>query len=67
MPNWAWNRDNYLENKLQKIFLQRKWFDAPKEINMQNFEIYDLDIPEISSTLARTRIKTNCKVSFYFL
>ena len=62
MPNWSWNINQYLENDLKKIFLNRKWFILPKNINMKNYIVLDLDILEVSSTIARQAIKTKQKV-----
>lgn len=62
MPNWVWNRDKYLENELKKIFINRKWFQIPEKIDMQNYQIYDLSILEISSTIVREMIKNKIKV-----
>lgn len=62
MPNWVWNRDKYLENELKKIFINRKWFQIPGKIDMQNYQIYDLSILEVSSTIVREMIKNKIKV-----
>ncbi len=62
MPNWVWNKDNYLEQHLKKIFLMRKGFDVPEMKNFQNFEILDFDILEISSTTVREMIKNKLRV-----
>ncbi len=62
MPNWSWNINHYLENDLKKIFLNRKWFILPKNIAMKNYIVLDLDILEVSSTMARQAIKTKQSV-----
>ncbi len=62
MPNWTGNTDKYLEKKLKKIFILRKWFLIPDEIDMENYEILDLDILEISSTLVREMLKNKLQV-----
>lgn len=62
MPNWAWNIDKYLEEKLKKIFLMRKWYKIPDMSFMDNFEIIDLDIIEISSTTVREMLKNKLNV-----
>lgn len=54
MSTWDWNKDCYIEHKLKKIFLTRKWYEVPKDLNMSNYEIINLDTPEVSSTLARS-------------
>lgn len=59
MPNWRFNNDRYIEDKLKKIFLKRAWYGIPIEIkNMQNYVLLDFDIPQISSTMVRNMIKT---------
>ncbi len=62
MPNRVWNKDKYIENNLKKIFINRKWFSLPEEINMQNYQIFDLNILEISSTTVREMIKNKMRV-----
>ena len=62
MPKWTGNTDKYLEKKLKKIFILRKWFLIPDEIDMENYEILDLDILEISSTLVREMLKNKLQV-----
>ena len=62
MPNWSWNINHYLEIDLKKIFLNRKWFILPKNIAMKNYIVLDLDILEVSSTMARQAIKTKQSV-----
>ncbi|MGE4443732.1 MAG: nicotinate-nicotinamide nucleotide adenylyltransferase [Candidatus Altimarinota bacterium] len=62
MPKWTGNTDKYLEKKLKKIFLLRKGFLLPDEIDMENYEILDLDILEISSTLVREMLKNKLQV-----
>lgn len=63
MPKWTWNKEKYLEIKLKKIFLMRKWFLLPENIDMENYLILDLDIIDISSTLVREMLKNKWKVS----
>lgn len=63
IPNWTWNKDKYLETKLKKIFLLRKWFTLPENIDMENYLILDLDIIEVSSTLVREILKNKWEVS----
>ncbi|MDD2908014.1 MAG: nicotinate-nicotinamide nucleotide adenylyltransferase [Candidatus Gracilibacteria bacterium] len=62
MPNRVGNENKYIENKLKKIFINRKGFLLPKEIDMQNYQIFDLDILEISSTTVREMIKNKMRV-----
>lgn len=62
MPNRIWNKDRYIEEKLKKIFILRKWFLLPEEIDMQNYFMYDLDILEISSTTVREMLKNKLQV-----
>lgn len=62
MPTRIGNEHGYIQNGLRKIFVQRKWFQIPKNLNMQNYIILDLDILEISSTTVREMIKNKLKV-----
>ena len=62
MPNRIWNESKYIENNLKKIFINRKWFSLPEELNMQNYQIFDLNILEISSTTVREMIKNKMRV-----
>lgn len=62
MHNWTGNKEKYLEIKLKKIFLMRKWFLLPEDINMKNYEILDLDILEVSSTIVREMLKKKLQV-----
>lgn len=62
MPNRIWNTDKYIENKLKKIFIKRKWFLVPENIDMQNYMMLDLEILEISSTTVREMIKNKMRV-----
>jgi len=62
MPNRVWNDEKYIENKLKKIFINRKWFLLPENIDMQNYQIFDLNILEISSTTVREMIKNKMRV-----
>lgn len=62
MPNWVWNTEKYIENKLKKIFIKRKGFEVPINLEMQNFKILDLEILEISSTTVREMIKNKMRV-----
>lgn len=63
MPNRVWNTNRYIEEKLKKIFILRKWFLLPEKIDMKNYFMYDLDILEISSTTIREMIKNKLKVN----
>ena len=47
---------------MKKIFLNRKWFILPKNIAIKNYIVLDLDILEVSSTMARQAIKTKQSV-----
>lgn len=58
-----WNEDGYIEKVLKKIFIQRRWFEVPKNFNMQNYIILSLNIPEVSSTIVREMIKNKQKVA----
>lgn len=62
MPNRVWNTEKYIENKLKKIFINRKGFAIPKKLDMENYQIFDLNILEISSTTVREIIKNKMKV-----
>jgi len=62
MPNRVWNDEKYIENKLKKIFINRKWFLLPENIDMQNYQIFDLNILEISSTTVREMIKNKMRI-----
>lgn len=62
MPNRLWNTNKYIENKLKKIFIKRKWFLVPENIDMQNYTMLDLEILEISSTTVREMIKNKMKI-----
>lgn len=62
MSHWSGNKDKYLEQKLKKIFLMRKGFEIPQMQGFKNFEIFDPDILEISSTTVRQMIKNGLKV-----
>lgn len=62
MPNRVWNDEKYIENKLKKIFINRKGFAIPKELDMENYQIFDLNILEISSTTVREMIKNKMRV-----
>ncbi len=63
MPNRVWNKDRYIQDKLKKIFILRKWFLLPENIDMENYSLYDLDILEISSTTIREMIRNKLKVN----
>lgn len=62
LPNWSGNSDKYLEQKLKKLFVMRKGFEFPDMTHLQNFEILDLDILEISSTTVRQMIKNKLNI-----
>ncbi|MDD3793515.1 MAG: nicotinate-nicotinamide nucleotide adenylyltransferase [Candidatus Gracilibacteria bacterium] len=62
MPNRIGNTDKYIENKLKKIFIKRKGFLVPENIDMQNYMMLDLEILEISSTTVREMIKNKMRV-----
>ncbi|NVP17836.1 hypothetical protein HUU51_03920 [Candidatus Gracilibacteria bacterium] len=62
MPNRVGNTEKYIENKLKKIFINRKGFAIPKKLDMENYQIFDLNILEISSTTVREMIKNKMKV-----
>ena len=62
IPNRVWNDEKYIENKLKKIFIKRKWFLVPENIDMQNYMMLDLEILEISSTTVREMIKNKMSV-----
>lgn len=63
MPNWSWNSNRFLQDKLKKIFILRKWFLLPENIDMQNYEFLDLDIPPVSSTMVRETLKNRLSVN----
>lgn len=66
MHTWENNPDRFIETQLQKIFLQRPWYDFDFKGN--DFDNYTLlDIPEmlgVSSTIAREMIQTKRSVSW---
>lgn len=62
MPNWVWNTDRYIQDRLKKIFIKRRWFEVPTNLDMKNYEILDLGILEISSTTVREMIKNKMRV-----
>ncbi|MDD3144810.1 MAG: hypothetical protein PHV23_01720 [Candidatus Gracilibacteria bacterium] len=62
MPNRLGNTDKYIENKLKKIFIKRKGFLVPENIDMQNYKLLDLEILEISSTTVREMIKNKMRI-----
>ena len=47
---------------IKKIFIKRKGFEVPINLEMQNFKILDLEILEISSTTVREMIKNKIRV-----
>lgn len=58
IPHWAENEDHIVENRLKKIFINRKWYPTPNPFTMQYSTFVDFDIEWISSTLAREMIRT---------
>lgn len=62
MPNWVWNTDRYIQNRLKKIFIKRRWFEVPTNLGMKNYEMLDLGILKISSTTVREMIKNKMRV-----
>ena len=58
IPYWEKNEDHIVENKLKKIFIDRKWYSIPKPFTMSYSTFIDFDIEWISSTLAREMIQT---------
>ena len=53
--DWTWNPDKYIQKKLKKIFIPRKWS------NFDNFDLenYELVKTDIESDISSTKIKEN--------
>ena len=66
MPNWDWNIDKYLEKVLRKIFIARPGYDVnPEEFGIGNYRIAEIkNIPDVSSSMARERIKVGESVEW---
>lgn len=63
MKNWKGNSDGYIEHTLKKIFIPRKWYHVPQNIPLHNCMMTDIEVPEISSTLVRERLKVKKSVA----
>lgn len=63
IPSWSGNEKSEVENRLRKIFIPRKGYELPKDFSMPLSHMLDVDIPQISSTLAREMIQTKKDVS----
>ena len=63
MKNWEWNADQYIEKKLQKIFLWRPGYPLNADKHwIENYEYIDNKfIENISSTMVRDMIKNQRK------
>ena len=64
MPTWSWNKDKFIEKKLKKIFINRVgyWFEAEK-YSIENYIFSENNnIPDISSSLVKQRLKNKQKI-----
>lgn len=62
MPNWSWNYNKIIEEKLKKIFVSRWWYSFNPNL-FKNFMLLEIhDIPAISSSMAREMIANRLKV-----
>ncbi len=59
MQNWEWNTNQYIEKKLQKIFLWRPGYQLnANEYGIENYEYLDSKfLEDISSTMVREMVK----------
>lgn len=66
MPNWSWNTNKFIEEKLKKIFITRPWHEFDFQWNW--FDNYILlDIPhmlDISSSLAKQMLASKQSVKW---
>ena len=63
MKNWSGNNDEFIEKKLNKLFISRPWYELTLE-NIDNYLLADLpDLIEISSTVVRNMLSVNKNVN----
>ncbi len=58
---WSGNPKRFIETKLKKIFITRKWFALEWIENMKEYEVVEIESLEISSTQVRKLIHHNEK------
>jgi nicotinate-nucleotide adenylyltransferase len=63
MKNWSGNNDEFIEKKLNKLFISRPWYELTLE-NIDNYLLADLpDLIEISSTVVRNMLSVKKNVN----
>jgi len=62
IENWSWNPNQYIERRLKKIFISRKWYIFNKK-NLENYKLIDsVNQYDISSTETKENINKNLKI-----
>jgi len=63
MKNWSWNKDQFIEKKLNKLFVSRPWYVVNFD-ELENYILADVpDLIEISSTVVREMLSIKQDVS----
>ncbi len=65
MPRWSWNKNKFIERKLKKIFINRVGYSFEAEkYSIENYIfLKNCNIPNISSSLVKQRLKNKQKIS----
>ena len=60
--DWTWNPDKYIQKKLKKIFIPRKWSNFDN-FDLENYKLIKTDSEsDISSTKIKENINKNLKI-----
>ena len=62
IKNWSWNPNKYIQKKLRKIFIPRKWYQF-NSYDLENYQLIDIDFEsDISSTQIKEKINKKNKI-----
>jgi len=62
IKNWSWNPNKYIQKKLKKIFIPRKWYTF-NHYDLENYQLINVDFESnISSTQIKEKISKKNKI-----